>query len=182
MKKPRIIVLLGSAREGRQSEKVARFVFNEIKARGDVEAEFIDVKDFLFARTSEDQPISNAWKEIVNKAHGFVIVSPEYNHSFPGELKILLDSLSEGYDKKPVAICGVSIGKFGGARMIDHIKQVLVHLGMIPITLSVNFPQVGEAFDDKGDVIDQSLKMKVATITDELVWFMSAVSLKQEQK
>jgi NAD(P)H-dependent FMN reductase len=86
------------------------------------------------------------WKEIVKKSQGLIIVSPEYNHSFPGELKILLDSLSDEYERIPVAICGVSIGKFGGACMIDHIKQVLVHLGMIPISLSVNFSLVKEAF------------------------------------
>jgi NAD(P)H-dependent FMN reductase len=64
-------------------------------------------------------------------ADGFIIVSPEYNHSYPGELKMLLDMLFSQYAHKPVGICGVSSGAWGGTRMVEQLRLVCLafHLG-----------------------------------------------------
>ena len=91
-----IPIVLGTARHERQSEKVASFLFGELKRFSDVESEIIDVKDFLSRETIPAWvPNSNVayWRESAGRADGFIFVVPEYNHGYPGEFKILLDNL-----------------------------------------------------------------------------------------
>jgi len=88
-----IPVLLGTARKDRRSENVVRFV-HEITEKYGVQTELIDVRNLLTAATVpswEDGEHTDEWRKTVRRADGLVIVSPEYNHSYPGELKILLD-------------------------------------------------------------------------------------------
>jgi NAD(P)H-dependent FMN reductase len=91
----------------------------------------------------------------MERSQALVLVVPEYNHSFPGELKLLLDSLLNEYKGKSVAIVGVSAGMLGGARVIDHIKPVLIELNLHPIKGSVNFMKVGEAFAEDGSLVNE---------------------------
>jgi len=89
-----IPIILGTAREGRQSEKVAKFMLQETLKTG-LETEIIDVHDFRIKATdnTEKSPLAKKLAEKVNKVDGFIIVSPEYNHGYPGELKMMLDML-----------------------------------------------------------------------------------------
>src|SRR3990167_9375115 len=100
-----IPIVLGTARRERQSEKVASFLFGELKRFDGIESDIIDVKDFMNAQTVPPW-VSNSsiafWKESMARADGLIIVMPEYNHGYPGELKILLDSLYQEYMYKPV--------------------------------------------------------------------------------
>ena len=67
----------------------------------------------------------------VERADGLIIVAPEYNHSFPGLLKHVLDTNLKEYIHKAVGVCGVSAGPFGGARMIQSLVPVLRELGLV---------------------------------------------------
>src|SRR3989338_967971 len=99
-----IPVILGTAREGRTSENVAKFVLEQVKKTG-VETELIDVRNYEVAPVTdntETKDFANRYGEKVVRADGFVIVSPEYNHGYPGELKMLLDEVYTEYVKKPV--------------------------------------------------------------------------------
>jgi NAD(P)H-dependent FMN reductase len=175
MSKLFIPLVLGSAREGRESEKVARYVFNEITAVNAFETQFVDVRDFLFGKTAEYPEAATPWKEIMTRADGWIIVSPEYNRGIPGELKILIDSLDEEYAKKPVAIVGVSSGKMGGARMAEHILPTLITLGMIPLSPALLFPVVKTLFDSDGNILDDSYKKKIADMVEQMVWYAQAL-------
>ncbi len=167
---PHLALVLGTARVGRQSEKVAKFVFAHLQNRSDLTVEFVDVRDHLFGATEGGDVAP--WQSIAAKADGFIIVSPEYNHSFPGELKILIDSLDEEYRHKPVGICSVSSGSFGGVRMADHIKPVLIDLGMVVIKKAVQFPNVETLFDEAGLPADADRYHKrITEFADELIWF-----------
>jgi len=111
MKKLHITLVLGTARKGRLSEYVANFLYTEITSRDDVTIELVDVRDHMPGRTIppwEESNDTKAWKDIVAKTDGFVIVSPEYNHGYPGELKILLDQEHDAYRGKPVIVAAVS--------------------------------------------------------------------------
>ena len=80
MEKLFIPIVLGTAREGRQSEKVARFLLEEAKKQPDIETTFVDVKDFLFghtARIADCNPGAKPWQEIADRADGFLFVVPE---------------------------------------------------------------------------------------------------------
>ncbi|MDD5068772.1 MAG: NAD(P)H-dependent oxidoreductase [Candidatus Pacebacteria bacterium] len=179
MEKLSIPVILGTAREGRWSEKVAHLMFKEIKKRSEVDSVFIDVKDYILGKTarfgSEQNEKNEAWHEVAEKADGFLFVIPEYNHSFPGEFKMFIDSLFKEYAKKPVAICGVSDGAFGGTRMIDAVRPVLSYLGMIPVNPPVQFMKVNTIFDASGVLLDESYNKKIATTLDELIQYTKAM-------
>jgi NAD(P)H-dependent FMN reductase len=143
-------IILGTAREGRQSEKVARFMLAEVKNKG-AESEILDVRDYRMEATDNTKKSEKAkmLAERMGKAYGLVMVSPEYNHGYPGELKMMLDLLYEEYRGKPALICGVSRGVFGGTRMVEQLRLVCIGLGMIPVSDALYFSNV-EEFDENG--------------------------------
>src|SRR5256714_4783238 len=79
-----------------------------------------------------------------------IIVTPEYNHSFPGLLKHALDMNLKEYIHKAVGMCGVSAGSIGGARVIENLLPVMRELGLVTIFEDVNFGSVGKLFDESG--------------------------------
>jgi len=174
-----IPVILGTAREGRASEQPAEFVVEYLQQSvEEISPELVDVRDFSFGQTYEawnDHPdisgISN-WKEIADDADGYVIVTPEYNHGYPGELKILLDAAYEEYFDKPVGLVGVSAGGFGGARIVEHIKPVLIELEMTVIGNAAYVSDVGDTFTDDGSVAENKRDMitgQLGDMADELI-------------
>ncbi len=174
--KPHIPILLGTAREGRQSAKVARYIVSVLESREDVTTELVDVRDHLHEAITVPPWVpggaddkGSAWKGIVEKSNALLIVSPEYNHGYPGELKILLDSLWEHYKGLPVVMAGVSNGRFGGARLIDHIKPVLVEMHFTPLREALSFPNVKDTFNDDGSIKDEKTTEFVNKVIDVLV-------------
>jgi len=138
-----IPVILGTARQGRQSENVAHFVFEQTKKRGDVETELIDVRELPMRLD---------------------------NHGYPGLLKHALDMNLKEYIHKAVGICGVSAGPFGGARVIEGLLPVMRELGLVTIYEDVNFAKVGTLFDEHGKFLDQSYVRRVDKFLNELTW------------
>jgi len=181
-----IPVVLGTAREGRQSIKVAKFVHTELLARKSVETELIDVIDYSFPRTVpswEKHDTAKRWRDVVSRADGFIIVTPEYNRGYPGELKQLLDSAYEEYEKKPVALVGVSDGRFGGSATIAHITPVLVELGLVVLRGAVRVSHVDELFDEKDVLKEPELYQKsLAKLFDSLMWYTRALKEARDKK
>ncbi len=158
-------ILLGTAREGRRSEQVARFVEKTLTSEGH-QVDFVDVRDYLDVTSKMggaplSDPIGSKWREIVAQKKTLIIVSPEYNHSYPGELKRLIDAAYPEYKGKHVGIIGVSMGPFGGARMIEQLQLVLVAVGALMPRSGMIFPFVQELFDDGGEIKDPAYKDRV---------------------
>jgi len=173
-KKMVVPVVLGTARPGRASEKVARFVLEELQSLGGVDASLVDVRDFLFGRTTDSGEAGERperWRSVARGADGFIFVSPEYNHGYPGELKILLDSAYDEYLHKPAAICAVSAGGFGGARMAEQLRLVLLEVGLVPIHSTVYFPRVSKIFGPDGHITDNSFNERLAEMFKEFLWY-----------
>jgi len=172
-------VILGTAREGRKSEEVAEFVVDYLRQSVEnTSPELIDVRDYTFGQTYEawndhpDVPGINDWKEIADNADGYIIVTPEYNHGYPGELKILLDAAFAEYFDKPVGLVGVSAGGFGGARVVELIKPTLIELGMTVMGNATYVSHVGDAFADDGSVAEDKrdkIQGQLDDMTEELV-------------
>ncbi len=170
-----IPILLGTARDERESEKVAKFVFDQFSKNTKIKTELIDIRNFALSETTPswvESPIIAEWRETLTKADGLIIVAPEYNHGYPGELKLLIDSALKEYEKKPVAICGVSSSAIGGARMMQHLIPTLSKLGMIPIKDAAYFSVVKELFNQKGKIKNKQKWQKILKkIFDELLWY-----------
>ena len=163
-----IPIILGTAREGRRSENVARFVLSEAKKYG-FKTELVDVKDYTTPATQTMKKfLKDKLSSMIKRSDGLIIVSPEYNHGYPGELKIFLDNFYEEYFYKPLGICGVSIGTLGGARMAEQLRLVAIELHLIPLREAVYFSSVKSLFNEKGVIQDNSYKERLQTMFKEL--------------
>jgi NAD(P)H-dependent FMN reductase len=166
-----IPVILGTARKGRASENVARFVLGEMQKREGVETELIDILDLDFPNNDAGEAIKHAgFSEAVARADGLVLVVPEYNHGYPGLLKHVLDSNLKEYIHKAVGICGVSAGGFGGTRVIENLLPVLRELGLVTIFWDGNFSRAQKLFDDNGKILEDSYVKRIDKFLGELIW------------
>jgi NAD(P)H-dependent FMN reductase len=166
-----IPVLLGTPRQGRLSEHVARLLVHEATARDDMRTQLIDVRDLPLTTTDAGEQIKDAdFSDTVMRADGLIVVAPEYNHGYPGMLKHALDTNLKEYIHKPVGLCGVSAGGFGGTRVVENLLPVMRELGLVTIFWDVNVSSVGKAFDASGELIDQALPRRIKKFLDELVW------------
>lgn len=164
-----IPIILGTAREGRHSEKVSSFLLEEI-IKNNIESEVLDVRDYRIEATDNTgkSPQAQKLSEKISKANALIIVSPEYNHGYPGELKMMLDMLYKEYANKKVGFCGVSIGGLGGARVVEQLRLISVGYGMIPIREAMYFSNVQNLFYENGKIKDESYHGKVKTLINEL--------------
>lgn len=179
-----IPVILGTARQGRRSENAARFVLGEVKKRPEIKTELVDVRDFRLAATdnSEESETAKKFEKVVSRADGFIIVSPEYNHGYPGELKMMLDLLYEQYARKPIAICGTG-GGMGGARMVEQLRLVAIEFHMVPIQPAVYFSNIKTLFDERGDLREkEKYAERIKKLVDELIWYARVLRAGREKE
>lgn len=166
-----IPVILGTARKGRASEKVANFVFSEVRKRDGVETELIDIRNLNLPMDDAGEAIKDPqFSATVERADGLVLVVPEYNHGYPGLLKHALDSNLKEYVHKAVGVCGVSAGRFGGTRVIENLLPVLRELGLVTIFWDGNFSEAQKLFDADGNLLDQSYVRRIDKFLRELIW------------
>ncbi len=178
-----IPVLLGTVRKGRVSEHVARFVSSQVAARSGVETELIDI-------ASLSMPIDDAGESIkdsgfaakMERMDGLVIVSPEYNHGYPGLLKHVLDSCLKEYVHKAVGIVGVSAGPIGGARGVQGLLPVMRELGLVNIFWDVYFSGAHKLFDESGNLKDTTAwTPRVDKFLNELIWMAKVMRHGREE-
>ena len=171
-KKLRIAVISGTTRKGNQSQKAARFIEHVGSSRDDIDVQLLDLQTFSFPHDGMGEGASDPkFTQSVREADAFVIVVPEYNHSFPGSLKRALDSVeTKYYIHKPVAIAGISAGMWGGTRVIEHIVPVLRELGMMVTFADLQFPKVQDLFEEDGSPKDKKYIERVQRSYTELIW------------
>jgi NAD(P)H-dependent FMN reductase len=171
-----IPVILGTPRQGRQSEYVAQFIVEQIRQRENIETELIDVRTLPITTTDAGEAAKDpGFSATVERADGLIIVAPEYNHGYPGLLKHVLDTCLKEYIHKAVGICGVSAGPFGGTRVIQNLLPVMRELGLVTIFYDLNFSNVQTLFDDSGKLLDEATQIRrLDRFMQELIW-MSTV-------
>lgn len=172
-----IKIILGSTRQGRQGEKVARWILAEVSTRPGLEVELLDLKDWdLLMYQAPASPQADRWMKKIAEADGYIIVTPEYNHGYPAVLKNALDYPYKEWNNKPVGFISYSNGLGGGVRSVEQLKLVCIELQMAPIRATVAFPQVQDKFDEKNLVVDPESYSKTAgTFLDQLVWWGQAL-------
>ena len=166
-----IPVILGTVRQGRMSEHVARFVHEEFNKREGVESELIDIRELNLPANDEGPGIKDMrFSETCMRADAFVLVVPEYNHGYPGLLKHALDTNLSEYIHKAVGICGVSAGPFGGSRAVQNLLPVMRELGLVTIFWDANFSSVQNAFDASGELKETAYVRRLDKFFKELIW------------
>jgi len=172
-KKVFLPILLGTPRKDRQSQNVANWVLAKMSERDEIDSQLFDVCDFDLPKDHYGMEIKDQfpeWRDAIIKADGLVIVTPEYNHSFPGTMKSVIDLLLPEYIHKAVAFVGVSAGVWGGTRVIESCIPMVRELGLAVTFSDLNFPHVKTKFDENGNLLDEAYKRRVIGFLDELVW------------
>lgn len=169
-----IAVLAGTTREKRESIKAAHYIAEFGRKQDDVEIIFVDPKDFHFPGDGNDPEGKDPrYSDITARADAFFIITPEYNHSFPGSLKRMLDSELENYNHKPVAFAGASSGGWGGTRAVEALVPAIRETGLVAVSWDVYFPCVQDLFDAAGQLLPEHqihYQKSVAALYDELIW------------
>ena len=192
----KIKVIIGSTREGRFADKPACWIFNELKKREGVEVELLDLRDFDLPFFNESktpssitEPYQNEvvkrWTAKIAEADGFVMVTPEYNHSFSAVLKNAIDWVYKEWNKKAVAF--VSYGSVMGGRSIEQLRLVAVEVQMAPVRAAVHIP--GDVYmsakDKKPDEADSAfepIQDRANTMIDQLLWWTKALKNARDQE
>ena len=180
----RVAAIVASTREGRLADAVAAWFLGVAAARADLEVETIDLAlTPLPGRLPERHPRRGGYGNDVApfaariaRAEAFVLITPEYNHGYPGALKNALDLVDSEWRAKPVAFVSYG-GVAGGVRAVEQLRQVAVELHMAPLRDAVAVPMARRAFaggvllDPDGRIADDAARM-----LDRLVWWGRALA------
>lgn len=191
----KLAIVIGSTRQGRVSERLARWVEREaVLQHPEHEWKIIDLKTFdlpLFdepksPQGNPDRKVSEpvaAYLAAMGEVDGFVIVTPEYNHAMPAALKNALDLLDVQLIKKPVAI--VSHGVVSGARANEQVRlTVNSTLGAVPVPASLTFfGIVTDLIDAEGNSIGENElnQKKLRGVFEQLLWYTDALKAAREK-
>jgi NAD(P)H-dependent FMN reductase len=147
-----LLIVHGATRPNNKSQRAVKFIEKLLKTNySNIEYKVVTPNDFELKFDDDKSP---EYYDLVQKAQALLIISPEYNHSFPGKLKTLIDSEFKVYENKPVLIAGASDGQFGGARMVESLVHVLKACGMQIQRKDILFPRVHELLDEEGNCND----------------------------
>ncbi len=141
----RIAIVVGSTRPGPKAESVARWVYDIACTRDDATFEVVDLADYDLPHLDEPVPAamgpnysqqhSRRWAATIASFDGYVIVTPEYNHSTSGVLKNAIDFLYAEWNSKAAGF--VSYGSAGGARAVEHLRLVMAELKVATVRSQV---------------------------------------------
>lgn len=182
--KVRLAVVIGSIREKRFAEKPARWIADLINQRDDAEAEIVDLKDYPMALFAEDaSPLwapskdehARRWQEKLEEFDGYVFTAAEYNHAPTGVLKNAFDYAGAQVFRKPAGFVGY--GGVGGARAVEHLRQIAVEMQMAPVRAAVHILRNDFVAILQGqDIADLAhLKEGADALLEDMVWWARAL-------
>ena len=191
---PHIQVILASVRRGRFGEKPAAWLMDRLSARSDLDAELIDLREYplpIFdqpaapARTLRDYPDQEIarWGRTIDRADGYIVITPEYNHGYPASLKNALDYVFPELNRKPIAFVGY--GSVGGARAIEQLRLVAVEFEMAPLRHAIHIlPELMRpAMTAEPFTLESfaSLDERLDGVAGDLVWWARALAAARAQ-
>ncbi|GAB2843043.1 NAD(P)H-dependent oxidoreductase [Streptomyces deserti] len=181
-----VTVVVGSNRHGRFGPVVADWLLDRIRGREDLVPDVVDVAEAdlptSFDRTPEAAAALAEVSPKLARADAFVVLTPEYNHSFPAGLKNLIDWHFTEWRAKPVALVSYG-GLAGGLRAAEHLRQVFAELHAVTIRDTVSFHNAGASFDDAGRLKDPSGPDAAAkAMLDQLAWWGWALREARERR
>lgn len=181
----KIGLIISSVRSNRFADKPLAWFQKRLAARGGVEIEVLDLREWDLPLFDEQGPPAAvqvqsaravAWEKKLNELDGFVVLTAEYNHSMTGALKNAFDYAWTGWQRKPIGCVGY--GGVGAARAVEHVRQVAINLRMVPLAPAVHIGGAdfvklsnGASFADIGD----HLEKPAADLIDDLLWWTNTL-------
>jgi NAD(P)H-dependent FMN reductase len=189
----RILVFYGSYRSDRMGIRLARFVVEGLRGRGD-EVELIDAKAVdlpMLDRMYKEYPKGQAPAALEKLAHqirgadGFVFVTGEYNWGIQPGLKNLTDHFLEEWFWRPAGIASYSAGRFSGARAALVWHGTLSEMGMVVISSTIAVGPIAQSLSADGNPSGEggkALEAAFPRFADDLAWWMEAAKAQRDRK
>ena len=184
----KVVIISGSVRTGRQSQKAAQYLEKELIGRG-IGTEIIDLAEYLLPimeeRLTRDPEAPASALEISEKlktAAAIILVTPEYHGSFSGVLKNALDYFGLEFAKKVVGVVAVSGGKMGGINASVQLQHVILSMGAFPLPQKFLVGEIQNAFDEELKPKTELLAKQAAKFIEEFTWFAEAIYTAKQGK
>ncbi|HWK14497.1 MAG TPA: NAD(P)H-dependent oxidoreductase [Rhizobiaceae bacterium] len=185
MSKPKIAVVIGSTRPNRFADKPAQWIADLARARGDLEVEVLDLRDFPMPMFDEElspawapskDEAAQRWQKKVAEFDGFIFTAAEYNRGPTAVLKNALDYAYNEWGRKVAAFVGY--GGVGGARAVEQLRLNAVELQMAPIRAGVHilwpdYAQVAQQGKNLSEL--EHLNQSGRDMLDQFVWWTKAL-------
>ena len=188
--KHKLVIVVGSVRDGRFGPAVASWVAEQAGAHGGFEVEVVDLAEIdiplalpaqspKYAGDAYPRPAGMAaLTSALEGADAFVVVTPEYNHSYPASLKAAIDWHFTQWTAKPVAFVSYG-GAAGGRHAVLHLENVLTELHAVTIRDGLAFPNYFTAWRD-GRPLDPDAAGYAKTLLEQLAWWAGALRAARE--
>jgi len=151
-----ITIISSTNRPGSATLKVAKYYQQRLSEKG-VEADLLSLTDLppdlmVTALLKGPKESFGPVQEIITKTDKFIFIIPEYNGSYPGVLKVMIDACAfpESFYEKKAALVGVSAGKYGNIRGIDHFTGVCHYLNLHVMPLKLHIANIKQELDENG--------------------------------
>ncbi len=178
----KVVIISGSVRTGRQSQKAAQYLQKELILKG-ISTETIDLAEYslpiMEERITRDPEAPAAALEISEKlktAAAIILVTPEYHGSFSGVLKNALDYFGPEFTKKVVGVVTVSGGKMGGINASVQLQHVILSMGAFPLPQKLLVGEIQNAFDEELKPKTELLAKQAGKFIEEFTWFAEAIN------
>jgi len=183
-----ISVIVGSTRQGRFSEKPARWIFEHLQKREGIETRLLDLRDFpmpffdqavppaMPGRAPYENEVVKRWTAEIAASDGFVFVTPEYNYGPTAVLKNAIDWVYPEWNRKAAAF--VSYGSALGARAVQQLRLTMIELQMVPVRSSVHVPVATLWAHYQGGDVEKGLAeldRPANALVDDLLWWTAAL-------
>jgi NAD(P)H-dependent FMN reductase len=168
-----LAIIIGSTRQGRFAPTVANWFAGHTRQRDDMTVDVIDLAEARLPDVLSDKPGPEvaAITPRLENADAFVVVTPEYNHSFPAPLKTAIDWHFNVWRTKPVGFVSYG-GISGGLRAVEQLRQVFAELHAITVRDSVSFHGAWVQFNSEGRPKDSDRYERMAkSMLDQLAWW-----------
>jgi NAD(P)H-dependent FMN reductase len=172
----RVMILVGSVRTGRFGSRVGDWVEKHLSRAG-VESDLVDLAGLSFPPSMTACPDVRSFADHVSRADAVIVVTPEYNHGYPGPLKTAIDALREEWRAKPVAFVSYG-GLAGGLRAVEALRPVFAELCAMTIRepVSLHSPW-GPADDPETDWPGPEAETALDRLLTVLLWWTETVRL-----
>jgi NAD(P)H-dependent FMN reductase len=177
----RLAVIIGSVRAGRFGPVPADWFMAHVNRRHDVKPDLVDLATLDLPVDLSEGGDAADFRQRIAEADAFVVITPEYNHGYPGGLKVAIDTAREEWHAKPVGFVSYG-GVAGGLRSVEGLRLVFAELQAVTIRQAVSFHWAHTLFDEEGKLGDPGRADAAAeAMLDQLGWWARALRNAREQ-
>jgi NAD(P)H-dependent FMN reductase len=188
----RVVIIVGSTRQHRLADRVLKWVHQEAQNMQNWDVQVVDLKEYkLPIYNNETLPAAMSgtyadvhvtqWSRAVKQADAFLFLAPEYNHGIPAPLKNAIDWLYEEWADKPAGIIGYSSSPIGGARAIEHLRNILATVAVPTVKTGLTIGRAQDIITESGECKDETLQNVLHTEFAQLdAWGKAMLHLHKE--